>query len=309
MYVYRMIKNNSSDGAIGSCQQHGALGEPVLLLQALWDALRSQQEVLSSPYTTTLLAFLVHLVFCAPYLALDVLGHISPGIHLYSISRSAQPLRVCLRRWLDCFLRVAMRYLTTILPGTVLYQRMRNPSFPYLAPSCHQLFVEVTACLLLFDAIFFMLHYAMHRVPWLYRTVHRPHHRNQVTFALAAQDGSVAELLSLQMLAVGSTWAIGCHPMSEAVFHLINTWLAVEDHCGYDLPWALHRLLPCFGGAPFHQAHHHVYRGNFAPYFTHWDLLCGTYLYAREEPARKHEGRTMRRRRRKKSLGSDCVCE
>ncbi|XP_071208749.1 cholesterol 25-hydroxylase-like protein isoform X2 [Salvelinus alpinus] len=145
-------------------------------------------------------------------------------------------------------------------------------------------------------------------VPWLYRMVHQAHHQNRITFALTAQDASPAELLSLQVLALTSAWVVGCHPLSEALFHLLNTWLAVEDHCGYDLPWALHRLLPCFGGAPFHQAHHHVYRGNYAPYFRHWDWLCGTYLRVREEAGRKHGGRTMRRRRRRKSLGSDCVC-
>ncbi|XP_029572033.1 cholesterol 25-hydroxylase-like protein [Salmo trutta] len=146
------------------------------------------------------------------------------------------------------------------------------------------------------------------RVPWLYRRVHQTHHQNRITFALTAQDASPAELLSLQMLALSSAWVVGCHPLSEALFHLLNTWLAIEDHCGYDLPWAIHRLLPCFGGAPFHQAHHHIYRGNYAPYFRHWDWLCGTYLGVREEARSKHGGRTMRRRRRKKSLGSDCVC-
>ncbi|XP_010874933.2 cholesterol 25-hydroxylase-like protein [Esox lucius] len=290
-----------------SCQEHNAPGGP-LLLQVLWNDLRSQQEFLSSPYKPGLFAFLIHLILCTPFLALEVLGHFLPGINIYRISRTSETLQLCLQRWLDCFARIAIKYLTTVLPGTALYQFIRMPSFPVLAPSYRQLIGEVIACLLVFDALFFVLHYAMHRVPWLYRRVHQPHHQNRITFALAAQDASAAELLSLQMLAMISAWVVGCHPMSEVVFHLLNTWLAIEDHCGYNFPWALHRLLPCFGGAPFHQAHHHVYRGNFAPYFKHWDWLCGTYLHAREEAGRKHGGRTMRRRRRKKSLGSDCVC-
>lgn len=96
-------------------------------------------------------------------------------------------------------------------------------------------------------------------------------------FALAAQDASSVELLSLLLLALASARLVGCHPLSEAVFHLFNSWLAVEDHCGYDLPWALHRLLPFLGGAPYHQAHHSLYGVNYAPYFTHWDQLFGTY--------------------------------
>lgn len=113
--------------------------------------------------------------------------------------------------------------------------------------------------------------------PWLYRKVHQLHHQHHVPFALAAQDASGAELLSLLLLALISAQLVGCHPLSEAVFHLINTWLAVEDHCGYDLPWALHRLLPFLGGAPYHQTHHGLHNCNYAPYFTHWDHLFGTY--------------------------------
>lgn len=116
------------------------------------------------------------------------------------------------------------------------------------------------------------------RIPWLYHNVHHIHHQNRDTFALAAQDSSISELLSLQTLAFISAMLVGCHPFSEILFHLVNTWMAVEDHCGYDFPWALHRLLPCFGGAPHHLAHHQHFKGNFAPYFRHWDYIFGTSL-------------------------------
>lgn len=116
------------------------------------------------------------------------------------------------------------------------------------------------------------------RIPWLYHNVHHIHHQNRDPFALAAQDSSISELLSLQTLAFISAMLVGCHPFSEILFHLVNTWMAVEDHCGYDFPWALHRLLPCFGGAPHHLAHHQHFKGNFAPYFRHWDYIFGTTL-------------------------------
>ncbi|XP_041760053.2 cholesterol 25-hydroxylase-like protein [Coregonus clupeaformis] len=289
--------------------QHGDPNGDRLLLQALWDDLRARREFLMSPYLPACFAFLIHLLLCSPFLVFEALGCFWPRIHLYRISRNAEPLGLCLQRWVDCFWRIFIKYLTTILPASALYQSVRNHISPELAPSWRVLIAEVIACLLLFDALFFIWHYSMHRVPWLYRRVHQAHHQNRITFALTAQDASPAELLSLQVLALTSAWVVGCHPLSEALFHLLNIWLAVEDHCGYDLPWALHRLLPCFGGAPFHQAHHHIYRGNYAPYFRHWDWLCGTYLRVREEAGRKHGGRTMRRRRkRRKSLGSDCVC-
>ncbi|XP_049907530.1 cholesterol 25-hydroxylase-like protein [Epinephelus moara] len=247
------------------------------ILQGLWESVRPEQkEILLSPYLPASYAFLTHVLLCAPFLALDALGSVCQRVRSWRITAGSGP-PPSLRRWFDCFWRVLYRYLTTVLPATALFHLLRSPVLPELAPSCWQLFVEVFACLLLFDTLFFIWHFVMHRVPWLYRSTHQLHHQHHVPFALAAQDSSSLELLSLLLLALSSAWVVGCHPLSEAFFHLINSWLAVEDHCGYDLPWALHRLLPCLGGAPCHQAHHSLHNVNYAPYFTHWDLLFGTY--------------------------------
>ncbi|KAF3696151.1 Cholesterol 25-hydroxylase [Channa argus] len=246
------------------------------VLQGLWDSVRAgQEQLLLSPYLPASCAFLMHVTLCAPFLVLDVLGSVCQRVRSWRIEAGSPP---SLRRWYDCFGRLLYRYLTTVLPATALFQTaLRSPTFPVQAPSCWQLFVQVFACFLLFDALFFIWHLSMHRFSWLYRKIHQHHHQHHIPFALAAQDASSAELLSQLLLALTSAWVVGCHPLSEVVFHILNTWLAVEDHCGYNLPWALHRLLPCMGGAPYHQAHHSLHSGNYAPYFTHWDKLFGTY--------------------------------
>ncbi|XP_035496972.2 cholesterol 25-hydroxylase-like protein [Scophthalmus maximus] len=247
------------------------------LLQGLWERVRAGQEViLLWPLLPASCAFLAHVLFCAPFLALDALAGVFQRVRSWRIAAGSGPPPPA-RRWLGCFCAVLCRYLTVVLPASALFQIVRSPALPAQAPSCLQLFVEVCACLLLFDTLFYVWHFSMHRVPWLYRNIHQHHHRHRVPFALAAQDASSTELLSLLLLALSSTWVVGCHPLSEVLFHLLNSWMAVEDHCGYNLPWALHRLLPCLGGAPFHQAHHGLHRGNYAPYFTHWDHLFGTY--------------------------------
>ncbi|XP_068577013.1 cholesterol 25-hydroxylase [Cebidichthys violaceus] len=247
------------------------------ILTGLWESVRSgQEDILLSPYLPASYAFLTHVLLCAPFLALDSLGSVSRRIRSWRIAAGSGP-PPSLRRWFDCFWRVLYRYLTVVLPATALFHTLRSPVLPQLAPSCWQLFVEVFSCLLLFDTLFFIWHVSMHRVTWLYRNAHQLHHQHHTPFALAAQDSGSVELLSLLLLALSSSWAVGCHPLSEAVFHLVNSWLAVEDHCGYDLPWALHRLLPCLGGAPYHQAHHTLHSVNYAPYFIHWDVLFGTY--------------------------------
>ncbi|XP_026177445.1 cholesterol 25-hydroxylase-like protein [Mastacembelus armatus] len=255
--------------------EHGEACAPSL--QGLWELVRAGQEViLRSPYLPASCAFLTHVLLCAPFLALDALGGVSQRVRSWRISAGSGPPPT-LRQWFDCFWRVLYRYLITVLPATAMFQTMRTPGLPVLAPPCLQLFVEVFACFLLFDTLYFVWHFSMHRVRWLYHNIHQQHHRHHTPFALAAQDSSSAELLSLLLLSHSSAWAVGCHPLSEVLFHLLNSWLAVEVHCGYDLPWALHRLLPCVGGAPYHQVHHNLRSGNYAPYFTHWDHLFGTY--------------------------------
>lgn len=246
-------------------------------LQGLWECVRpGQEEILQSPYLPAACAFLTHILLCAPFLALDGLGRVCQRVRSWRIAAdSVRP--PSLRRWLVCFCRVLYKYTTVVLPTTALFQLLRTPQLPDLAPSCWQLFVEVVACFLLFDTLFFVWHYSMHRIPWLYRRIHQMHHQHHVTFALAAQDASSAELLSLLLLALSSTWVLGCHPLSEVLFHLLNSWLAVEDHCGYNFPWSLHNLVPGMGGAPYHQAHHSLQNTNYAPYFTHWDRIFGTY--------------------------------
>lgn len=260
---------NASLSAYGPC-----------LLQELWDFVRAgQEEILLSPYLPACCAFFTHVLLCVPFFILDVLSYFSSHIHSWRIVKDSDRSP---GRWLECLGRLSIRYLTVVLPATALLQCvLRSPALPELAPSLYRLCVEVLACFLLFDTLFFVWHYSMHRFQWLFRNVHKQHHQNQALLALAAQDASSLELLSLLVLALVSAWIVGCHPLSEALFHLLNSWLAVEDHCGYDLPWGLHKLLPSFGfgGAPFHQLHHTTHRGNYAPYFTHWDLLFGTYRY------------------------------
>ncbi|KAF7651155.1 hypothetical protein LDENG_00115020 [Lucifuga dentata] len=242
--------------------RHGEADAP--FLQELWECVRGgQKEILLSPLLPASCAFLAHILFCAPFLALDALGSVSPWIRSWRISAPDAPLS--LRCWCDCFWRILLKYVTAVLPASTLFQSLRSPTLPELAPTCRQLFVEVVACLLVFDLLFFLWHLFMHRIPWLYRNIHQLHHQHQTPFAMAAQDASSAELLSLLFLGLSSAWLVG--------------WLAVEDHCGYDLPWALHGLLPCLGGAPHHQNHHRLKQGNYAPYFTHWDHLCGTYIH------------------------------
>ncbi|XP_056457727.1 cholesterol 25-hydroxylase-like protein [Gadus chalcogrammus] len=248
-------------------------------LQPIWDAMLGHRDVLTSPLTPGLSALIIHLVLCAPFFLLDVLACVCPRVHSYQISESTSGKRV-LRNWSMTLKRILVNYAAVIVPFTAVLQSLTSPRFPLLAPTCLQLCVHVVLCVLLFDLLFFAWHWAMHRFRWLFLHVHLHHHRHHpVPIALAAQDAGAAEVLSQLLLALGTARLLGLHPLSEAAFHLLNSWLAVEDHCGYRLPWGLQGLLPRLGaGAPHHQLHHSLQKGNYAPYFTIWDRLLGTEL-------------------------------
>ncbi|KAK9974647.1 hypothetical protein ABG768_022727 [Culter alburnus] len=244
-------------------------------LQRIWDFMYEQRHVLlMSPHWSVCAALSTHLIFSAPFMLLDVFSTHVEWIHKYSIRREV----VGLHQWFRCASRILWKYMVGVLPLTVLFLSVRRMHLPERAPSSFHAFRECVSCMLVFDTLFFMFHYTIHKIPWLYHNIHHVHHLNRDTFALAAQDSSISELLFLQTLAFISAMLVGCHPFSEILFHLVNTWMAVEDHCGYDFPWALHRLLPFFGGAPHHLAHHQHFKGNFAPYFRHWDYIFGTLL-------------------------------
>ncbi|MGH0168565.1 UNVERIFIED_CONTAM: hypothetical protein FKN15_054728 [Acipenser sinensis] len=56
-------------------------------------------------------------------------------------------------------------------------------------------------------------------------------------------------------------------------FTFVRICLSVEDHIGYDLPWALKHLtrFELYGGTVAHDTHHKKNQTKFAPFFRHWD--------------------------------------
>ncbi|XP_077203983.1 cholesterol 25-hydroxylase [Paroedura picta] len=270
----------------GALSEAGLPGRPsALLLQAAWDWLRARECLLASPFFPALFSFGAYMAFCAPFVALDALHGRLPALQKYKIQPQARPSAAAMAA---CAARSLRDHLVCVFPATVAHWCWRAASLPSEAPELPRLLLDVGAGLVLFDALAFVWHWLHHRVPWLYRTFHKAHHRHASTFALSTQDSSVWELLWLAVFAALIPALLRCHPLTEMAFFLANIWLSVEDHSGYDLPWSTHRLVPfgLYGGAVHHDLHHAKFRVNYAPYFTHWDRLFGTlYRPAGDSPA------------------------
>ncbi|XP_067101116.1 cholesterol 25-hydroxylase-like protein [Osmerus mordax] len=246
-----------------------------MLLQSLWDYILGHSALLSSPFFPVLFTPCVYISFSLPFILLDLLSPHLAWVRSYKIQGESQISWTTMGQCLGLFF---YNYLVYLFPIILVHWYLRPISLPTQAPQSLRLVWDVLACLLLFDFQYFFWHLLHHRVPWLYRTFHKVHHTHTSTSVLTTQYSGVWETLSLGFFASINPYLLGCHPLTEMLFYVLNIWLSVEDHCGYDLPWATHRLVPFgfYGGAPHHDLHHLKFRSNFAPYFTHWDRLFGT---------------------------------
>ncbi|KAM3859416.1 cholesterol 25-hydroxylase-like protein [Diretmus argenteus] len=252
-----------------------------MLLQTLWNYILGFSSLLRSPFFPVFFSLSVYLLFCLPFVLLDLLSSRVDLVRRYKIQprsiMSWSTVRSCLALCL-------YNHLVFIFPVTLLHWCWRPVSLPEEAPDLLVLLGGVLACLLLFDFQYFVWHVLHHKVPWLYRNFHKVHHAHTATSALTTQHSGAWETLSLGFFAGINPLVLGLHPLTELLFFVLNIWLSVEDHCGYDLPWATHRLVPwgLYGGAPHHDLHHLKFRSNYAPFFTHWDRLAGT-LHTHED--------------------------
>ncbi|XP_020384722.2 cholesterol 25-hydroxylase-like protein [Rhincodon typus] len=256
--------------------------EAALLLQPVWDAVRAKQQWIKSPFFPVAFSLGVYLTFCLPYIVLDLLATRLPFLRKYKIQAQNNP---SLGMMASCVAQTLYNHLVYIFPLSVAHWYWRPVQLPPSAPELHRLLLDVTACLLLFDFQYFVWHLLHHRVPWLYRTFHKVHHKYTATFALTTEHSGAWETLSLGFFAAINPVILHCHPFTQLLFFICNIWLSVEDHSGYDLPWSTHRLVPfgLYGGAPHHDLHHMKFKTNYAPYFTHWDKLLGTYSTLRSK--------------------------
>ncbi|KAE8283723.1 Cholesterol 25-hydroxylase-like protein [Larimichthys crocea] len=243
-----------------------------MLLRPFWTFLRGHSSLLNSPFFPVVFSLSVYLSFCLPFL-LDSLSSRWALVRRYKLQSQSSVSWASMQ---SCLALTFYNHLVFIFPLTVMHWYLRPAYLPEEPPTMPCLLAQVLVCLLLFDFQSFTWHLLHHKVPWLYRNFHKVHHTYTSTSAPLNTLGSGR--LSVWASSLPPTHHAGMPPAHELAFFVVNIWLSVEDHCGYDLPWATHRLVPLglYGGARHHDLHHLKSKYNYAPYFTHWDCLAGT---------------------------------
>lgn len=127
------------------------------------------------------------------------------------------------------------------------------------------------------DLIFYFVHRAMHRVPWLYRLVHKHHHEDAAPFrgwvdACNAHPLDyfntgffTSPLSTLWLMPTGSV-----HVVAIAACLYLNCILGSLGHSRLDIN------VPFFSTRT-HAGHHCYPNSNFGQTFEIWDQLFGTY--------------------------------
>ncbi|KAF6823750.1 c-4 methylsterol oxidase [Colletotrichum plurivorum] len=183
-----------------------------------------------------------------------------------------------------CFALVLLSHFTVELPEIWLFHPIAtyfsmSTSVPF--PSAAKILFQVTIFFIIEDAWHYWTHRALHASPFLYRTIHKTHHRYSTPFGLTALYASPFEVMILGAGTVGAplVWAAvtkDLHILTMYVWIAARLLQAVDAHSGYDFPWSLHYFLPVWAGAEHHDVHHERFVGNYASSFRWWDYLMGT---------------------------------
>ncbi|CAC5414486.1 CH25H [Mytilus coruscus] len=148
-------------------------------------------------------------------------------------------------------------------------------ALPEMPPTVLQLIVHLIGSVLLFDLIFFFIHFSLHKNFWLYKTFHRYHHDHDVLHPHITDQLTVTERLALVLSANFALKCFNSHPLTRTFFVPVFVFLLVENHTGYDIPLGIHRIIP-FGilsGPVKHYNHHVNGERNYQPFLNYMDYI------------------------------------
>lgn len=146
-------------------------------------------------------------------------------------------------------------------------------AIPFVPPTSRRIVLELMGAFFIYDALFFAIHIAFHYIRPLAR-IHNPHHTHAEMHPQVTNRLSIAERLSLILLANFALNIIRSHVFTRTCFVPLFVYLLIEVHCGMDLDWGYEKLMPSgWGAGPrIHAEHHRTGRGSYAPFFRWWDV-------------------------------------
>jgi sterol desaturase/sphingolipid hydroxylase (fatty acid hydroxylase superfamily) len=167
------------------------------------------------------------------------------------------------------------------LVGFSVYLGSRHGIFAIYAgsaPGAGRMLLEFTALVLLHDTCFYWAHRLMH-TPWLFRRVHRLHHKSRTPTPWAAYSFAPPEAVLEAGILPLAGLMLPLHELTVLLFVTHMILRNVVSHAGVELfPawWLCVPVLRLVTTTTHHDLHHSHGGYNFGLYFTWWDRWMGT---------------------------------
>ncbi|ESP05589.1 hypothetical protein LOTGIDRAFT_103020 [Lottia gigantea] len=148
-------------------------------------------------------------------------------------------------------------------------------ALPEDPPTLFFLVFDLFGSILIYDALFFFFHFAIHKNNWLYKNLHAVHHHHDKMHAHITNQLSVSERIILILSANFALKILNSHPLTRLLFVPVFIFLLVDNHLGYDLPFGWDKIVPFhLMGGPRKHYHHHIHGGgNYQPFLCYLDQL------------------------------------
>ncbi|KAI9464795.1 fatty acid hydroxylase superfamily-domain-containing protein [Russula earlei] len=141
--------------------------------------------------------------------------------------------------------------------------------------------VQLLTAMVVLDSWQYVVHRTLHSIPFLYKHFHSVHHRLYVPYAYGTLYTHPVEGFVLDSVgAMIANTVTGLSLRQSMLFFVLTTCKAVDDHCGYRLPFDPLQFLSG-NTAEYHDIHHQAIgiKYNFSqPWFIHWDVILGTRI-------------------------------
>lgn len=241
------------------------------LLEIVWDILY-QSPIFRYDSFEPLMASLCFGVNIAGWMLVDFY---IPALHRFRIHKNNSE-NVAWKGRERALYEEAVWYLA---PWLVIDYFFPRRTLPIKHITVYSLVFECVMALLVYDLLFFCGHYyVLHRFRPVFESIHAKHHTNSI---IQAPD-------SIRHTFIDGTWDVMCsvialntlktHPLSRSVYNVIAIALIVEAHCGYNMPYMAHNVIPrhLVAGPVVHDLHHRSGKVNFQKFFTYLDYFHGT---------------------------------
>ena len=156
----------------------------------------------------------------------------------------------------------------------------RRLALQWSAPALPTIAFQIFTGLFLYDFFFYFGHLLLHKLPQrLYSSLHGKHHVNREVRAADTVRLTVPEEIFDVVCSISALRLLRAHPLSRSLYNIIITFLLVELHCGYDMPWSPQNIFPAiFAGSRRHHEHHRSGRRYYQKFFRYLDDSVGKLI-------------------------------